>query len=85
MRTIILITKSSDACAYGVGTYGTQLKLCLQSSPEFDLRVVHIVSGEDKEARVRFEENGNTIVIPQGPYYTADKDDTFQRGDRTFT
>ena len=80
MRTIILITESSNACAYGVGTYSAQLKLCLQSSPEFDLRVVHIVSGEDKEATVRFEENGTTIVIPKGAYYTADKDDTFLKG-----
>ena len=80
MRTIVLITESSNACAYGVGTYSAQLKLCLQSSPEFDLRVVHIVSGEDKEATVRFEENGTTIVIPKGSYYTADKDDTFQKG-----
>lgn len=79
MRTIVLITESSNACAYGVGTYSTQLKLCFQTSPEFNLKVVHIVSGENQEDMIHFEEDG-TIVIPKGQYYTVDKDDAFQKG-----
>lgn len=76
MKTVILITETSNACVYGIGTYVNQLKQALKEIA--DIRLFEVIIETGKQGGIRFEDSA--LIVPKGTYYSVDKEGKFQQG-----
>ncbi len=76
MKTVVLITETSNACVYGVGTYVSQLKQALEGV--IDIRLFEVIIEKGQRGDIHYDDSA--LIIPIGAYYSVDKEEIFQQG-----